>query len=90
MNKRPAKEERPKTDEEIIRESWGVMPVADIAAKLKQPFARVLDRVTYMNQMAALRALERKLKRTRGPKAITSWQRRQINVLRKRTSLFKA
>lgn len=82
MNKTPVVEDRPLSPEEVIREHWKFNPLSYIAGLLKESPVTVQGQVKRMNRKAALAILERKTKRT--PKAMTPWQRHQINVLRNR------
>jgi ABC-type uncharacterized transport system YnjBCD ATPase subunit len=80
MNQKPVVEDRPLSPEEVIREHWKFNPLSYIAGLLKESPVTVQGQVKRMNRKGALAILERKARRT--PKAVTSWQRHQINVLR--------
>lgn len=81
MNKKPVVEDRPLSPEEVIRGNWRFNPLSYIADLLKESPVTVQGQVKRMNRKAALAILERKARHT--PRAVTSWQRHQINVLRR-------
>lgn len=81
MSKKPVLEDRPLSPEETIRANWKFNPLSKIAELLKESPVTIQGQVKRMNRRGALAILERKAKQT--PKAVTSWQRRQINVLRR-------
>lgn len=80
MNKPSVVEDAPLSPEEVIRENWN-FNLSGIADLLKVNPLTVRNQVKRMNRKGALAILERKARRT--PRAVTSWQRHQINVLRR-------